>query len=297
MTRSAAESRMRPAASPFTLAVHEARTGAAAAFFGAPLDLTGSFRLGAAGGPAAVRRLSDSLETYSPALDRDLEDLELADLGDIDLDGLEVEAAVDAIAATMEEATRSARLPVMFGGEHTVSLGGFRGVKRVYPDAMLLQVDAHPDLREEYNGRTLNHATWSYHAGTEFGFDSIVQLGLRSGAREEWPRTRDLLWSDRGLELPADVRTELEKRPVYLTIDIDVLDPSVAPATGCPEPGGASFGELESFLHGLAGMRVVALDVVEVAPEIEPSEITEAAAAKLVREAVLMFGSGGIGRR
>src|SRR6476646_8694204 len=108
MATSASSSRLRPAASPFTLAVQQARTGAAVAFFGAPLDLTGSFRLGAAGGPAAVRRMSDSLETYSPSLDRDLEDLQLVDLGDLDLDGLEVEPALEAITATMEEAARFA---------------------------------------------------------------------------------------------------------------------------------------------------------------------------------------------
>jgi len=84
----------------------------------------------------------------------------------------------------------------------------------------------------------------------------------------------------------------LSEHPIYLTVDIDVLDPSAAPGTGCPEPGGATYGELEAFLHGLAEMRVVAMDVVEVAPALDPSEITAAAAAKIVRDAVLLFGAG-----
>ena len=287
-----ASGRLRSVPSRFTLASEERGAGAAAAFFGAPLDATGSFRPGMGAGPGAVRRLSDSLETYSPALDRDLEDLKLVDLGDVDLEALTVEAAVDAIADAMEEAARVGRLPVMFGGEHTVSLGGFRGIRRVHPDAMLLQLDAHADLRQSYGGQALTHATWAYHAATEFGFDSLVQLGLRSGAREEWPRTRETAWSSGILELPDATRYRLSEHPVYLTVDIDVLDPSAAPGTGCPEPGGATYAELEAFLHGLADMRVVAVDVVEVAPALDPSEITAAAAAKIVRDAVLLFGAG-----
>jgi len=284
--------RLRPVSPRFTLSSEERRVGAAAAFFGAPLDATTSFRSGTGAGPGAIRRLSDSLETYSPALDRDLEDLTLVDLGDLDLDGTGVEQAVAAIADAMEEAAGVGRLPVMFGGEHTVSLGGFRGIKRVHPDAILVQLDAHADLRASYEGLALTHATWAYYAGAEFGFDSIVQLGLRSGAREEWPRTRDTVWSAGELDLPDAVRARISDRPVYLTVDIDVLDPSAAPGTGCPEPGGATFAELEGFFHGLAGLRVVAVDVVEVAPALDPSEITAAAAAKIVRDAVLLFGAG-----
>lgn len=284
--------RLRPVTPRFTLSSHERLPEAAALFFGAPLDATTSFRPGTGAGPGAIRRLSDSLETYSPALDRDLEDLTLVDLGDLDLEGAGPEEAVDAIAGTMEEAAGVGRLPVMFGGEHTVSLGGFRGIKRVHPDAMLLQLDAHADLRPSYEGRLLTHATWAFHAAAEFGFDALVQLGVRSGAREEWPHTRAAAWSSRDLELPDSIRARLSDRPLYLTVDIDVLDPSAAPGTGCPEPGGASFAELEAFLHGLAGLRVVAVDVVEVAPALDPSEITAAAAAKVVRDAVLMFGVG-----
>jgi agmatinase len=287
-----ASGRLRPAPQPFTLASNERRFGAAAAFFGAPLDATASFRPGMGAGPGAVRRVSESLETYSPALDRDLEDLTLVDIGDLDFEGIAVEAAIDAIADTMEEAGRTVRLPVMFGGEHTVSLGGFRGIRRLHSDAMLVQLDAHADLRDSYEGQTLTHATWAYHVGMEFGFDSLVQLGLRSGAREEWPRTRDTTWSSGKLELPDSVRQKLSEHPVYLTVDIDVLDPSAAPGTGCPEPGGATYAELEALLHGLADLRIVAVDVVEVAPALDPSEITAAAAAKIIREAVLMFGAG-----
>src|SRR5579859_2888265 len=120
--------RLRPVSPRFTLSSDKRLPGAAAAFFGAPLDATTSFRSGTGAGPGSIRRLSDSLETYSPALDRDLEDLTLVDLGDLDLGGVAVEEAVDAVADTMEEAAGLGRLAVMFGGEHTVSLGGYRGI-------------------------------------------------------------------------------------------------------------------------------------------------------------------------
>src|SRR5438552_3282910 len=107
--------RLQPASPPFTLSTDERKTGAAAVFFGAPLDATGSFRPGMGAGPGAVRRLSDSLETYSPALDADLEDLVLVDLGDLDFVGASVDEAVDAIAVTMADAASAARLPVMLG--------------------------------------------------------------------------------------------------------------------------------------------------------------------------------------
>jgi agmatinase len=280
-----------PASPPFTLA-HTSPDAvvlpAAAALFGAPLDPTESFRPGAAEGPAAVRVFSDSLETYSPTLDADLEDLTVLDLGDVADDDLP--SALDAVAAAMERAASLARLGVMVGGEHTVTLGGYRGTPRVHPDAALLVLDAHLDLREEWDGQAVTHASWVSRAGEDAGFENIVQLGVRSGAREEWPRARGTCGGGRPLELPAEVRDWLSDRPVYLSIDVDVLDPAYAAGTGCPEPGGASFRELEDFLHGLADLSVRALDVVEVSPRLDPSGTTAVSAAKLVRESILLWG-------
>jgi agmatinase len=291
MSESIAAPTLAPASPPFTLA-HTSRDTVvlpvAAALFGAPLDPTESFRSGAAEGPAAVRVFSDSLETYSPTLDADLEDLTVLDLGDVDDDDLA--SGLDAVAAAMEKAASLARLGVMVGGEHTVTLGGYRGVRRVHPEAALVVLDAHLDLREEWDGQAVTHASWVSRAGEDAGFENIVQLGVRSGAREEWPRARATRWSGRPLELPAEVRDWLAGRPVYLSIDIDVLDPAYAPGTGCPEPGGVSFRELEDFLHGLADLSVSALDVVEVSPRLDPSGTTAVSAAKLVREAILLWG-------
>lgn len=264
---------------------------AAAALFGAPLDITESFRAGASGGPAAIRYMSDALESYSPVLDSDLEDLVIQDLGDLDLGDTAMPDALEQIAAAMAVAARQARLAIMLGGEHTCSLGGFRGIRRVYPDAVLLQADAHLDLRPSYDGQAYTHATWLNHVGQEFGFDVVHQVGLRSGDRAEWQTARrQTAWSSPDLSLPVAIREQIGERPLYLSIDIDVLDPAHAPGTGCPEPGGVTFRELADFVYGLEGLRVVGLDIMEVAPGLEASNITAAAGAKLVREAILLFG-------
>jgi agmatinase len=235
--------------------------------------------------------MSDVLETYSPVLDRDLQDVSVRDLGDLQLDACSVEEALEAIAGGMVYAVRDARLAVMLGGEHLASLGGFRGIKSVYADAVILQADAHLDIRPDYEGQPLSHATWLNHVGQEFGFQVVHQVGLRSGDRLEWQLARRATaWSSTELSLPRSVRERIGRRPVYVSIDIDVLDPAHAPGTGCPEPGGATFRELVEFVYGLEGLRVVALDVMEVSPDLDGANITAAAAAKLVREAVLLFG-------
>jgi agmatinase len=284
-----------PPATPFLASSPEsgdsAAPRAAAALFGAPLDLTESFRSGAHGGPAAVRYMSDGLETYSPVLTRDLEDVTVRDLGDLELQGAAMPEALDRITSAMAFAAGRANLAVMLGGEHTASLGGFRGIKQVHPDAVILQVDAHLDMRPEYEGQAFTHATWLNHVGQEFGFHIVHQVGLRSGDRREWATARhDTAWSTTELSLPMSVRSAIGKRPLYVSVDIDVLDPAHAPGTGCPEPGGVTFRELIAFVYGLESLQVVALDVMEVSPNLDAANITAAAGAKLVREAILLFG-------
>jgi agmatinase len=236
--------------------------------------------------------MSEGLESYSPVLDRDLEDVCVRDLGDLEIAGLDMNDALDRISAAMAHAATEAKLGVMVGGEHTASLGGFRGLKRVYPDAVILQIDAHLDMRPDYEGLALTHATWLHHVGQEFGFQNVHQVGLRSGDRREWATARrDTAWSTPDLSVPAPVRSAIGEKPVYISLDIDVLDPAHAPGTGCPEPGGVTFRELAAFLYGLEGLRVVALDVMEVSPNLDGANITAAAAAKLIREAILLFGA------
>lgn len=259
---------------------------------GAPLDLTGSFRPGAAEGPAGIRWASENLETYSPVLDRDLEDCDVGDQGDLELDGLSIPDALARIESATGALLDAGAIPFLLGGEHTIALPIARAVFARHPDAMVLHFDAHADLRESYAGETYCHASWAYHVGSAFGFDHIVQLGIRSGLREEFRLGRArCAHFGMGLDLPAPVRAQLAARPVYLTLDIDVLDPAFAPGTGTPESDGPTFHELAACLYALADLHIVALDINEVAPPHDPSGITRAAAAKLAREMMLMYGS------
>jgi len=237
-----------------------------------------------------VRYISDVLETYSPVLHRALEDVLVADLGDVPLGGLGMADALDRISAAMAHAASGSDLAVMVGGEHTGSLGGFRGFRGVHADGVMLQVDAHLDMRADFQGERFTHATWLYRVGEEFGFTNIHQVGARSGERVEWAFARaHNAWSSTGLSLPREVRDHIGNKPTYVSIDIDVLDPAHAPGTGCPEPGGFTFRELADFLYSLNDLNVRALDVMEVAPQVDAANITAAAAAKLIREGILLF--------
>jgi agmatinase len=154
----------------------------------------------------------------------------------------------------------------------------------------VIQLDAHTDLRDAYEGVRLSHATVMRRVAEIVGFERIAQYGIRSGTREEFELARRCLASGSELTVTRTVRDRIHTRPVYLTIDIDVLDPSCAPGTGCPEPGGASFAEVQAFLYALQSLNVVAVDVMEVLPAADVNDITSVAAAKLVREAALLFG-------
>ena len=278
---------LRPPAVPFLAATDTQRP--AAVVLGAPLDLTESFRAGTHEAPARIRAVSDVLETFSPILQADLVDLPLADWGDVELDGADMDAALLSIADAVDQALQAA-LPIVLGGEHTLTIGAIRGIRRRYPDVMLVHLDAHTDLRETYDGKGFSHATVMRRIADEIGLDHLAQYGIRSGTREEFVLARHCLCSGPDLQLTRATRDRIHTRPVYLSIDIDVLDPSCAPGTGCPEPGGISFADLMGFVYSLRGLNVVGVDVVEVLPAADVNDITSAAAAKIVRECALAFG-------
>jgi agmatinase len=214
--------------------------------------------------------------------------LGLADWGDVQC-GANVDGSLDAIADVIEQACGQG-LPLLIGGEHTASVGAVRGALRCHPDLQVIQVDAHADLRDEYEGLRTSHATVMRRIADAVGLDHICQYGIRSGIKEEFELAQGCLYSGAELALTRQVRDQIHRRPVYLTIDIDVLDPSCAPGTGCPEPGGPTFRELLSFVYSLQGLQVIGVDVMEVLPAADVNDITSIAAAKLIREAALLFG-------
>jgi agmatinase len=263
---------------------------ASVALFGAPLDGTVSYRPGARFGPSAIRRESSGLETYSPYLDRDLSELAVFDGGDLELCFGNPARAVGEIAAKTGEILRDGKLPFLLGGEHLVTLGAFRAVWERFPDIRMLHFDAHADLREEYLGERLSHATVIRRCHDLTGDGRIFQFGIRSGDRSEflWSReghTEMRLFDMGGL---AETIGALAGKPVYLTVDLDVLAPAVFPGTGTPEAGGVGFGELrQAVTAACTGCRIVGCDVVELSPPYDPGGISIAAAGKLVREMLL----------
>ena len=258
--------------------------------FGAPFDSTTSFRPGTRFAPHAIRSESFGLETYSPWLDRDLEDISVFDSGDIELCIGSADKALDQISDRTATILKDGKIPFMIGGEHLVTLGAFREVFKKYPDVHIIHFDAHTDLRDDYLDVKLSHACVIRRCHDLIGDGRIHQFGIRSGERTEWQWARaghtDLHpFSFDGL---AEVVKGLGSTPVYFTIDLDVMDPSVFPGTGTPEYGGVTFMQLfEALKTVCVGCNIVGLDVNELCPPYDQTGASTAAACKIIRELLL----------
>lgn len=258
--------------------------------FGAPFDSTTSYRPGTRFGSSAIRSESFGIETYSPYQDKDLLDYNIFDAGDPELCIGSVETALQQIEDIAAEILADGKRPLMLGGEHSVTLGAVRAVYKKYNDLYIIQFDAHADLRDDYLGVKNSHACVMRRCHELVGDGHIYQFGIRSGDREEFcfaeGHTKMQKFTLDGIEKAAE---ELAGKPVYLTIDMDVLDPSVFPGTGTPEHGGVQFMELLEAVFKLKGLNIVAADINELSPHYDPSGISTAAACKLLREILLML--------
>ena len=258
--------------------------------FGAPFDSTTSFRPGARFGPAAMRHESFGLETYSPYQDADLTDYAVFDSGDLELCFGSAEAALSDIEERTETILADGKLPVLLGGEHLVTLGAFRAVQNRYPDVHIIHFDAHADLRDDYLGAKLSHACVLRRCHDLIGDGRIHQFCIRSGERKEFqfakehtdmhPLTLDGL-SDCVAVLKAS------HTPVYFTIDLDCLDPSVFPGTGTPEAGGITFLQLLEAMQEVSRCRIVGADVNELAPMLDTTGVSTATSCKVLRELLI----------
>ena len=257
--------------------------------FGAPFDSTTSYRPGTRFGSSAIRRESYGLESYSPYQERDLLDALVMDSGDLELPIGDTEACLAQIEERAAYILSDGKLPFLLGGEHLVTLGAFRAVHKRYPDVHIVHFDAHADLRDEYLGVKLSHACVLRRCHELVGDGRIHQFGIRSGDREEFRWAKEHVrmhrFSFEGLEKTID---ELQGVPVYVTHDLDVLDPSVFPGPGTPEPEGVSFGQLREAVTAVcSSLRVVGCDVNELSPHYDMSGGSTAVACKLVREMLL----------
>ncbi|HEY0829394.1 MAG TPA: agmatinase [Bacilli bacterium] len=267
--------------------------GSRAVIYGMPMDYTVSFRPGSRFGPGRIREVSFGLEEYSPYLDKSLEDMTYYDAGDLLLPFGNAARSLEMIGLYIRQLLADHKFPLGLGGEHLVTWPVIREVFAVYPDLAVIHIDAHADMREQYEGEPLSHSTPIRKTAELIGGKNVYQFGIRSGSREEFAYARKHvnLYCYDVLEPLKQVLPELAGRPVYVTIDIDVLDPSAAPGTGTAEAGGITSKELLAAIHAIAGseLRIVGADVVEVAPIYDPSEQTQIVAAKLVREMLLGF--------
>lgn len=283
---------MRPA-SPRFIACERPLSEARIVVYGIPFEGRVNLRKGADGGPRDVRLASDSIETYSPVLARDLEDLPLADLGDCELpDGAPPREQLDAARAEIAAWWRPGLLPFMLGGDHTATLPVIEALAPALPGLRVLQLDAHPDTREAFLGERYNYASAMARVMEVVGEDRVWQVGMRTGSREEYERRRPHVFpahEGHPVEVVRRLLPELERYPLYVTIDVDVLDPSEAPGTGSPEPGGLRVPELVEVVRLLGRCRVVGGDLVEVAHAWDPTGRTGIAASWVIREAVLAW--------
>jgi len=260
-----------------------------AVLFGAPFDGTTSFKPGARFAPAAMRQDSWAIESYSPYFDKDLEDLKLFDSGDLELPFGDKKNALRMIQEHVNEIVEADKIPVMIGGEHLVSLAPVKALSKKYDELHIIHFDAHTDLREDYLGEALSHATVIRRIYDQVGVGKINQFCIRSGLKEEfeWAKKHTHLEKFTYNTLPSCVK-RLKDKPVYITIDLDVLDPSVMPGTGTPEPGGIDFHDLMNIIKELSNLNnVVGMDVVELSPKYDASGISTAVACKTLRELVL----------
>ena len=259
--------------------------------FSVPMDATTSFRSGTRLAGNAIRVDSFGVEWYSPYRRADLKDYKTCDIGDLEIPFGDVEKDLEIINSTVSTILSDEKFPIMIGGEHLVTLPVLEAMYKKYPNLCVIHLDAHTDLREEFLGRKLSHATFMRHAHKFLGDGKIFQFGIRSGEKSEFD------WVDEGhiYQNKFDFATldniveQIKKQPVYITIDLDCLDPAYFPGTGTPEAGGVTYKELLWALDQFEKLhQIVGCDIVELAPNLDHSGASTAVACKTLRELVLL---------
>ena len=262
--------------------------------FGAPFDGTTSYRPGTRFAAKQMRVESDGIETYSPRLDLDLEDYKIADIGDIELSTGNTIKILSEIEQVVKRTLQEGKKPLMVGGEHLVTLPAVKAVLKYHPDTIILHFDAHTDLRETYNNEALSHATVIRRVWDLVGDHRIYQFGIRSGMKEEFDfalKDKHTMMEPFTLNTITDVLNTLGGKKVYITIDLDILDPSVFSGTGTPEPGGVTYKELEQLFVAVqqSGIELVGADIVELSPHYDQSGVSTIVACKVLRELALLL--------
>lgn len=257
--------------------------------FGAGFDGTTSFRPGTRFAPSAIRNESFGIETYSPYQDRDMLDYSFFDSGDLELPFGNTEKVLSDIKERTEIILNDGKFPFMIGGEHLVTLGSVRAVAKEYPDLYIIHFDAHADLRDNYLGQKLSHACVLRRCHEIVGNGHVFQFGIRSGDRDEFKFAEEHTYMNKfNFDTLEETVENLKGKNVYLTVDLDVLDPSIFAGTGTPEAGGVTFDELRKALTLVCNkLDIVGCDVNELSPQYDQSGVSTAVACKIIREMLL----------
>ncbi|MEB3247169.1 MAG: agmatinase [Synechococcus sp.] len=265
-------------------------SGCSVGLFGVPYDGTTSFRPGTRFGPAAIREVSHGLETYCPQLNLDLEDLAFADLGAVDIPFGAPEPVVTKVREATTAVLAQGLKPLMLGGEHSISSGAVAAVAERHPDLLLVQLDAHADLRDEWLGARHSHACAMRRCLEVLPSGDLLQLAIRSGTKEEFSELQRTGRRMADVAALGEALASAQGRPVYLTVDLDWFDPAVLPGTGTPEPGGYRWQDFAELVDVLKPHHLVAADVVELAPQLDGSGVSSVLAAKVTRSLLLLLG-------
>jgi len=257
---------------------------------GCPYDGSASFRPGARFGPSAIRRASGGIETFSPYFQRDLSQCSFHDLGDLELPLGEKKISLGLIRNGVGKIVSEKKFPILLGGDHLITLPIVEEMLTVYPRLHLVQIDAHTDLREDYLGEPLSHSTVMRKVVDHLGEDRLFQIGIHSGTEEEFKlagKMKSIVSLEPGCL--SSMMKRLKNHPVYITFDLDVIDPSLMPGVGTPEPGGLTFPEFIFLMKKLQGLHVVGFDIVELTPDYDPTQVSSVTASVILREMILAF--------
>lgn len=252
---------------------------------GAPMEATLSNRPGTRFAPQSMRLESVGIETYSPTFNKNLEDVKFYDAGDLELPFGNPRGALDIIKENVEEIYKNGKKLLGIGGEHLVTLAEIEAIKEFYDNLAVLQFDAHTDLREEYLGEKLTHSGIMRQIGNITGFENIAQIGIRSGEDYEF----ELMKKYNTQVFKYDELERLKGKNVFLTIDLDCLDPSVMPGVGTPEAGGLTYKELINWLIEVKKLNIIGADIVELAPDLDPTKVSTATSCTLTREVLMLL--------
>lgn len=256
--------------------------------FGAPFDSTTSYRPGTRFASSSIRKESFGLEIYSPYQDVELDEKAVCDVGDLELPFGNARKALQIIENQTAQIISDNKIPLLIGGEHLVTYGSVKALTQIYPDLHIIHFDAHADLREDYMGEALSHATVLRRCHDLLGDQRIFQFGIRSGDKAEFEFAKTHVVQERfTCNTLKSVVTSLKGKPIYLTVDLDVLDPSQFPATGTPEAGGWDFNTLRTAIMDVLSLNVVGLDVNELNPMLDATGQSTALAGKIIREIII----------